>query len=66
VMTAVYFNQLSHEQILAYVKKYQPLTKAGGYGIQDEAGLINRIEGSYDNVMGLPVEDIRNHVYKKV
>lgn len=66
VMTAVYFNVLTHEQIADYVKKFQPLTKAGGYGIQDEAGLINRIEGSYDNVMGLPTEDIQAHVYKKV
>lgn len=65
VMTAVYFNFLTHEQIVDYVKKYQPLTKAGGYGIQDEDGLINRIEGSYDNVMGLPTEDIKAHVYKR-
>ncbi len=62
VSSAVYFNRLSHEQILAYVKNYQPLGKAGAYGIQDEAGLINHIEGSYDNVMGLPSEDIARHV----
>jgi septum formation protein len=65
VSTAVYFNVLSDEKILDYVKKFQPLTKAGAYGIQDEAGLINRIEGSYDNVMGLPTEDILLHVFAR-
>jgi septum formation protein len=65
VSTAVYFNKLSEEEILAYVKKYQPLDKAGAYGIQDEAGLINHIEGSYDNVMGLPSEDIAWHVFAR-
>jgi septum formation protein len=65
VSTAVYFNKLSEEEILAYVKKYQPLDKAGAYGIQDEAGLINHIEGSYDNVMGFPSEDIAWHVFAR-
>lgn len=63
VRSYVYFNSLSYEQILSYIKKYQPLDKAGGYGIQDEAGLISHIEGSYDNIMGLPVEDIAKHVF---
>jgi septum formation protein len=62
VSSTVYFNPLSKEAIEAYVKNYQPLGKAGAYGIQDEAGLINHIEGSYDNVMGLPTEDIAHHV----
>lgn len=62
VASTVYFNPLSEEEIRAYVKKYRPLDKAGAYGIQDEAGLINRIEGSYDNVMGLPTEDISEHL----
>lgn len=63
VPTYVYLNRLSDAEIRDYVKKYQPLDKAGGYGIQDEAGLINHIEGSYDNVMGLPTEDIAWHVF---
>jgi septum formation protein len=63
VSTAVYFNVLTDEQIDAYLKKYQPFDKAGAYGIQDEAGLINHIDGSYDNVMGLPSEDIAWHVH---
>ena len=59
VKTDVYFKKLNEEQIEAYVKKYQPLDKAGAYGIQDDFPLIERIEGSYYNVMGLPIEDIR-------
>ena len=56
--TLVYFNELSLSQIEEYIEKYQPFDKAGAYGIQDEAGLISRIEGSYSNVMGLPLEAI--------
>jgi septum formation protein len=63
VVSTVYFNSLTPQAIAAYVKTYRPLGKAGAYGIQDEAGLINHIEGSYDNVMGLPVEDIAHHVH---
>lgn len=65
VTTYVYFRSLSEEEIRAYVKKRRPLDKAGAYGIQDEEGLIERIEGSYDNVMGLPTEDITLHVFKR-
>jgi len=66
VKTFVYFNVLSDQQIIDYVNKYKPLDKAGAYGIQDEAGLINRIEGSYDNVMGFPTEDIKAHVFNNL
>jgi septum formation protein len=38
------------------------MDKAGAYGIQDECGLVKKIVGSYDNVMGLPTEDIAKHV----
>jgi septum formation protein len=65
VSTAVYFNPLSEEAINAYIQKYHPLDKAGAYGIQDEVGLINHIEGSYNNVMGLPTEDILAHVFTR-
>ena len=61
--TEVYFNELSEKEIREYVKKYMPLDKAGAYGIQDEAGLIKKIEGSYDNVMGLPTERIRDVLF---
>lgn len=61
VATYVYFKALDEQTIVDYVKEKRPLDKAGAYGIQDEYGLIERIEGSYDNVMGLPVEDIDAH-----
>ena len=64
VKTYVYFKKLSDEEIIRYVKKCKPLDKAGAYGIQDEEGLIEKIDGSYSNVMGLPVEDLRLHVFK--
>lgn len=62
VATNVYFNKLSDELIENYVRNKKPLDKAGAYGIQDGYPLVNRIEGSYDNVMGLPTEDIASHV----
>ena len=63
VSTSVYFANLSEEQIREYVEKYQPFDKAGAYGIQDGYPLIDHIEGSFDNVMGLPTEDIAHHVF---
>jgi septum formation protein len=63
-MTYVYFNVLSDELIAQYVKEKRPLDKAGAYGIQDGYPLINRIEGSFDNVMGLPSEDIAKHCFR--
>lgn len=63
VKTRLWFNNLSEEEIIEYVDTYKPLDKAGAYGIQDEAGLIKKIEGSYDNVMGLPTEDIAKVVF---
>ncbi len=54
----VYFRELSDEEIDYYVAKYQPLDKAGSYGIQEWIGYIGieRIEGSFYNVMGLPIQ----------
>ncbi|MCR5078622.1 MAG: Maf family protein [Bacilli bacterium] len=62
VATEVYFNELSEEQIIDYVTRFKPFDKAGSYGIQDDFPLIKKIVGSYDNVMGLPTEDIREHI----
>lgn len=55
--TSVYFRTLSEEQINYYVEHYKPLDKAGAYGIQEWIGLvaIEKIEGDFYNVMGLPV-----------
>lgn len=60
--TEVYFNKLSDELIEEYVHMKKPLDKAGAYGIQDGYPLIDKIVGSYDNVMGLPTEDIALHL----
>jgi nucleoside triphosphate pyrophosphatase len=56
-ITKVTFKDLSDEEIWYYVKNYNPLDKAGAYGIQEWIGHIGvtKIEGSYFNVMGLPV-----------
>lgn len=62
VATEVYFNHLNDGLIEEYVKTKKPLDKAGAYGIQDGFPLIDRIVGSFDNVMGLPTEDIARHV----
>ena len=64
VKTVVHFNKLSDETILKYVESGSPMDKAGGYGIQDkEYNLVDYIEGSLDNVIGLPVEDIKKHCF---
>ncbi len=62
--TDVYFDQLTSEEIDYYVRRFQPLDKAGAYGIQEWIGYIGveKIEGSYFNVMGLPVQ----HLYKEL
>ena len=54
--TKVRFSDLSEKEIEHYVSNYKPLDKAGGYAIQEWIGLIGieKIEGSYFNVVGLP------------
>ena len=62
VTTVVHFNELSDELIKEYIKTGSPMDKAGAYGIQDEEfHLVRCIEGSMDNVIGLPTEDILQH-----
>lgn len=60
VVTNVTFKQLSADEIDYYVRTYQPMDKAGAYGIQEWIGYIGvtALEGSYFNVMGLPVQRI--------
>lgn len=58
--TKVYFKELLDDEIVHYIDNYQPFDKAGAYGIQEWIGMIgiHRIEGSYYNVMGLPVDKL--------
>lgn len=57
--TKVFFRALTAKEIQAYVDTGEPLDKAGAYGIQGGAsGFVERIVGSYTNVMGLPTERI--------
>jgi septum formation protein len=58
VTTRVRFKALRPEEIAAYVETGCPLDKAGGYGIQGRAAsMVERVEGSYTNVVGLPLEE---------
>ena len=64
VTTEVSFKELSDAEIDYYVEKYRPLDKAGAYGIQEWIGYIGvtSLNGSYFNVMGLPVQRIFNEL----
>jgi len=66
VTTRVRFRKLQEDEIAYYVERYAPLDKAGAYGIQEWIGLrgITRIEGSYYNVVGMPVSDFLNELMK--
>ncbi|MBU8891667.1 MAG: Maf family nucleotide pyrophosphatase [Bacteroidales bacterium] len=58
--TDVYFKKLTYPEIDYYIKHFQPLDKAGAYGIQEWIGYIGveKINGSFFNVMGLPVQKL--------
>jgi septum formation protein len=58
--TRVFFNLISDEEIEHYVTNYKPFDRAGSYGIQDWLGCIaiDKIEGCYYNVMGLPLPKV--------
>jgi septum formation protein len=66
VTTEVTFKQLSDEEINYYVTRYRPFDKAGAYGIQEWIGYIGctGLNGSYYNVMGLPVQRIYQELVK--
>lgn len=58
--TAVHFRKLSEQMIAGYFSLVNPLDKAGGYAIQEHGSmLIERIEGALDNVIGLPVQCVK-------
>ncbi|MBL6448953.1 septum formation protein Maf [Fulvivirga sp. 29W222] len=58
--TLVYFKSLTEEEIDYYITNYSPYDKAGAYGIQEWIGMvgIDKIEGSFFNVVGLPVHKV--------
>ena len=62
--TDVTFAPLSDQQIDYYISTYRPFDKAGAYGIQEWIGYVGctRLEGSYFNVMGLPVQKLYQHL----
>ena len=64
VETKVVFNKLDDKLIKDYVKSGSPLDKAGAYGIQDNESfpIIKNIIGSYDNVVGFPVKEIKEKI----
>ena len=64
--TKVKFASLSSDEIEFYVDKFQPMDKAGSYGIQEWIGYIGveSIEGSYFNVMGLPIQKLYTELKK--
>lgn len=64
VITFVTFTELSPTEIEQYVSEYKPLDKAGAYGIQEYIGFIGveKIDGSYMNVIGLPLAQIREQL----
>lgn len=64
--TKVYFKNFSKEEINFYLSNYQPYDKAGSYGVQEWIGYIGieKIEGSFYNVMGLPVKKLYEELIK--
>ena len=58
--TVVYFKEISDKEITYYMNNYNPFDKAGAYGIQEWIGFIaiDKMEGSYFNVVGLPVHKL--------
>ena len=64
--TIVTIEDMTNEEILAYIKEYNPLDKAGSYGIQDGFSVfIKNINGCYFNVMGFPISKFFHH-YKTI
>lgn len=65
-VSQVFFAKLSEDEIRHYVTNYHPTDKAGAYGIQEWIGYVGveRIEGSYFNVMGLPIQRLYTELKK--
>ncbi len=65
-VSKVYFKKFQAEEIEYYLTNFSPYDKAGGYGVQDWIGYIgiDKIEGSFYNVMGLPVKELYDELIK--
>ena len=65
-LTKVYFKTLTQQEIEFYIKNYNPYDKAGAYGAQEWIGYIaiEKIEGTYFNVMGLPIRELYEELLK--
>ena len=65
-VSKVYFKKLKADEIEYYLTNFSPYDKAGGYGVQDWIGYIgiDKIEGSFYNVMGLPVKELYEELVK--
>lgn len=65
-VSRVYFKKLKPDEIEYYLTNFSPYDKAGGYGVQDWIGYIgiDKIEGSFYNVMGLPVKELYEELVK--
>lgn len=68
VCTKVFFRELTYQEIEFYIDKYHPYDKAGAYGIQEWIGSIGieKIEGCFYNVMGLPTTKLFQEIKKTV
>ncbi|WP_395627163.1 Maf family nucleotide pyrophosphatase [Daejeonella sp.] len=65
-ISEVFFKTLSAEQIKHYISTYSPMDKAGAYGIQEWIGLVavEKINGSYSNIVGLPTQRLYEELCK--
>jgi len=65
--TKVFFKELTSSEIEYYIENYKPFDKAGSYGIQEWIGAIGitKIEGSYFNVVGLPIQELHKQLLDK-
>ncbi len=65
-VTDVTFAELSEDEINYYVTRYQPMDKAGSYGVQEWIGFVGveNLSGSYFNVMGLPIQRLYTELKK--
>jgi septum formation protein len=65
VNSKIYFNKVSKKDIYNYVVSKKPLDKAGAYGIQElPKTFINKIEGDYDSIIGLPIKKLLKELEK--